>query len=106
MITKPHISSYLVFAQGVIVERTRDVHQCLGLRSEGLHDFWMAVPLVDTFIERLSVSVTHLIIQKVIESVDLCITLTGISAEEVVVPLALDVPHVNTLAATQYNRNL
>ena len=33
-------------------------------------------------------------------------TLTGISAEEVVVPLALDVPHVDTLAATQYNWNL
>ena len=33
-------------------------------------------------------------------------TLTGISAEEVIVPLALDVPHVNTLAATQDDRNL
>ena len=33
-------------------------------------------------------------------------TLTGISAEEVIVPLALDVPHVDTLAATQYNWNL
>ena len=58
-------TSYLVFSQGVIVECAGDVHQCLGLRPEGLHDFWMAMPLVHTFIERLSVSVTSLIIHKV-----------------------------------------